>query len=179
MESLACWLTVAGLISAQGSAAVADPLDRIVRIRPELPVGMEWLYRGTVGENYQSGQAEYSRAYRLEARALSMGERQGRRSVAILTQLRERENGRPPMGQVPGSTVSLQVCGIDELGRLLDASAGTGLSVMTNGMSERGMFLEVPPGGISMGDVWETPEKGLPVVRWRATARKRSRRFPA
>lgn len=178
MESLACWLTMAGLVSCQGSATVSDPLDRIVRIRPELPVGMEWLYRGTVSENYQSGQAEYSRAYRLETRALAMGERQGRRSVAILTQLRERENGRPPMGQVPGTTVSLQVCGIDDLGRLQDSSTEAGHSVMANAMSERGMFLEVPPGGISMGDIWETPEKGLPVVRWRATARETVQAIP-
>ena len=104
MASLACWLTLASLVSSQGQPAGGS--DRVVRIRPELPPGTEWLYRGQVTENYQSGQAEYSRAYRLETRALALGDRQGKRTVAILTQLREKENSRAINGQSPAATTS-------------------------------------------------------------------------
>ena len=176
MASLACWLTVAGLVSFQGQPGVIS--DRVVRIRPELPPGTEWLYRGQVSENYQSGQAEYSRGYRLETRALALGDRQGKRTVAILTQLREKENSRAANAPLPAATTTLQLCGIDELGRLQDASADAGISLAAHAMTERGMFLEVPPGGITMGDIWETTETGMPVTRWQATGRETVQGIP-
>ena len=176
MASLACWLTLASLVSSQGQPAGGS--DRVVRIRPELPPGTEWLYRGQVTENYQSGQAEYSRAYRLETRALALGDRQGKRTVAILTQLREKENSRAINGQSPAATTSLKLCGVDELGRLQDTSADVGISLAAHAMTESGMFLEVPPGGITLGDLWETTESGMPVARWRATGRETVQGIP-
>lgn len=176
MASLVCWLTAAGLVCSQSPPAAVS--DRVVRIRPELPAGTEWLYRGQVSENYQSGQAEYSRAYRLETRALALGERQGRRTVAILTQLREKENSRAANGPLPSITSTLRICGIDELGRLQDASPDASMSMAAHAMMEHGMFLEVPPGGITMGDIWETTESGAPVARWRATGRETIQGIP-
>lgn len=170
-----CWVAVAGLMAFQGP--LPPGLDRVVRIRPELPPGTEWLYRGQVSEGFQSGQAEYSRSYRLETRALALGIRQGKPAVAILTQLREKENARTP-GATPAATATLQVCAIDELGRLQNPANEARMPLAAHSMEERGMFLEVPPGGITMGDMWETTEPGMPVVRWQAIGRETVQGIP-
>jgi hypothetical protein len=65
MGILTIWLSMADLALSQNSLAptpmvrpaIENP-DRSVRIQPDWAAGMEWLYRGQITENFQSGQAE-------------------------------------------------------------------------------------------------------------------------
>ncbi len=185
MGILTIWLSMADLALSQNSLAptpmvrpaIENP-DRSVRIQPDWAAGMEWLYRGQITENFQSGQAEYARAYRLEARALALGNRQGNRTVAILTQLREKDAGRKNSGDQTATTI-LNVCTVNELGRLQEQEQSNQALPSGGLMVERGMFLEVPPGGIALGDVWETSEPGQPPTRWSAVGRETVQGVPS
>jgi peroxiredoxin len=137
---------------------------------PRLARGQELVYRGGYAEEAGGGHAQFSRAYRLEARVFVLDTTPRGAEVAVLTVLRDRDP-QPGISVPAGSacSVRLERARVDLQGRL--SADGVNLLVPLEGppLLECGAFLEAPAGRVGPGQAWDVAEPGRPLLVWRNT----------
>jgi peroxiredoxin len=142
-------------------------------LAPRLGRGQELVYRGTYTEESAGRGVQFSRSYRLQARAFVLDSSPQGADVAFLTTLKQ-QSDRPAPGPAhaapePGS-VRLEIVRMNPQGRLV-ADAAAALLVPLNGPAtvECGAVVEVSKGRVVVGQKWDVAEEGRPTLTWTVT----------
>lgn len=144
--------------------ALAQPAERSEWVlAPQLTVGLELLYRGSVEEKSQSQGVAFAKKYNLEIRTLVLETRKESVEAAFLTRLTEHPPpgaGRPETGEP--ISVRLDLADVDSEGRVSGRHASALASLDGPSTWETGFLLEVPRGKVSAKQTWTISEPGRP-----------------
>lgn len=134
---------------------------------PQLTRGQELVYRGSFNEDSLGAGVQFSRAYRLEARAFVLDMNAKGAEVAFQTTWRQKPL-RPERGpEAEPSSVRLELAHMDLRGRL-EPIGKTSLLAPLEGPPtvECGAFVEVPNARLRVGRTWEATEAGRELRGW-------------
>lgn len=156
-------LIACALATAQ---APADPADWA--LQPHLTRGLELVYRGTFTEEAKGQGVQFSRTYRMEARAFVLDVVPERADVAFLTTWKGRPSGPGGKPEPEVSSVRLEVVKLDLQGKI-KPGPNTNLAPELDGPPsiECGAFVEVPKGRLQTEQKWDVADGNRPARTWR------------